>query len=30
VPRVDYQKLRDMRPGETSAEALARAVFKWG
>ena len=24
VPRVDYQKLRDMRPGETSAEVRVR------
>jgi len=24
VPRVDYQKLRDMRPGETSAEVRSR------
>jgi magnesium chelatase family protein len=24
VPRVEYQKLRDMRPGETSAEVRAR------
>jgi len=24
VPRVEFQKLRDMRPGETSAEVRAR------
>ncbi len=24
VPRVEYQKLRDMRPGETSADVRAR------
>ena len=24
VPRIDYQKLRDMRSGETSAEVRAR------
>jgi len=24
VPRVEYQKLRDMRPGESSADVRAR------